>query len=123
MFFGAILGKKQISSADKCFLQASLRHPGIVHLFGTINNEEEDELWVVLEFCKLGSLERILRVASGTGSETDLNALLGVMPEIPASSNETATTAVQQKLRTILGGPLPGLGTAFFHLSKDIVKG
>ena len=122
-----------------------MRHPGIVHLFGsvdelpyfptrgtsdsrirlsrTINNEEEDELWVVLEFCELGSLDRILRVASGAGSETDLNALLGVMPEIPASSNETATAAVQQKLRTILGGPLPGLGTAFFHLSKDIVKG
>ena len=112
----------QSMNSPTCFPTRSASDPRI-RWTRTINKEEEDELWVVLEFCELGSLERILRVASGTGSETDLNALLGVMPEIPASSNEIATTAVQQKLRTIFGGPLPGLSTAFFHLSKDIVKG
>ena len=121
-----------------------MRHPGIVHLFGsvdelsyfptrgtsdsrirlsrTINNEEEDELWVVLEFCEFGSLERILRVCNGTSSQTELSALLEAMPEITAS-NENATAAVQQQLWTLFGGQLPGFGAAFFNLAKDIVKG
>ena len=88
----------------------------------TINNEEEEELWVVLEFCKLGSLERILRVCNGKSSPTELRSLLNTLPEISASTENT-TAAVQEHLYTILGGSLPGFGKAFFHIAKDIVKG
>ena len=88
----------------------------------TINNEEEDELWVVLEFCKLGSLERILRVCNGKSSPTELRSLLNALPEISASTENT-TAAVQEHLYTILGGSLPGFGKAFFHIAKYIVKG
>ena len=50
-------------------LLAGLRNPNIVHLFGTTVPEDEDELWAVLEYCALGSLERVLRVFKGDAAE------------------------------------------------------
>ena len=111
----------QAMSSPSCFPTHSSSDSRL-RLSRTINNEEEDELWVVLEFCELGSLERILRVCNGTSSQTELSALLEAMPEITAS-NENATAAVQQQLCTLFGGQLPGFGAAFFHLAKDIVRG
>ena len=68
-------------------------------------------MWVVLEFCEFGSLERILRVCNGISSQTEFSALLEAMPEITAS-NENATAAVQKQLCTLFGGQ---------HV-KDVVK-
>ena len=108
-------------NSPTCFPTRSASDPRI-RWTRTINKEEEDELWVVLEFCEFGSLERILRVCNGISSQTEFSALLEAMPEITAS-NENATAAVQQQLWTLFGGQLPGFGAAFFNLAKDIVKG
>ena len=75
-----------------------LRHPCIVHLFGTALNEDEDELWAVLQFCELGSLGDILKRCSGEGASGGDAVLANLLDN------------------------LPGIGPMFFKLAKDIVR-
>ena len=115
-----------------------------MHLFGTTINEDEDELWAVLQYSELGSLERVLRVFNG-GASSAASALLEALDECErersggagvaanAGAAEVAANAgaaegdvedsVRQRLGALFGGPLPGIGPAFFRLSRDIAKG
>ena len=105
-----------------------LRHRSIVHLYGTVDNDDEDELWAVLQYCELGSLERILRVFNDDGdassSSSSAVALLEAMgAAVSDDDGGNRTPAAQQRLSKLLGGPLPGVGAAFFRIAKDVVRG
>ena len=106
-----------------------LRHPSIVHLYGTVDNDDEDELWAVLQYCELGSLERILRVftdggdASSPPSSSAVALLEALGAAVSDGGGSNHTLAAQQRLSELLGGPLPGVGAAFFRIAKDVVRG
>ena len=106
-----------------------LRNRCIVHLFGTVDNDDEDELWAVLQYFELGSLARVLRVFNGDGSASSSSsssamALLEAMgAAVSDDGGSNHTLAAQQRLSELLGGPLPGVGAAFFRIAKDVVRG
>ena len=104
-----ITNKSSRKAAEKeLYALAKIHHESTVHLFGTVDMAERRELWVVLEYCELGGLDRILRVFSRNAEEEDVNDLLEVI-----QINEEAVGNNQDKLcshlEERLGGPLPGL--------------
>ena len=106
-----------------------LRNRCIVHLYGTVDHDDEDELWAVLQYFELGSLARVLRVFNGDGSASSSSsssamALLEAMgAAVSDDDGSNHTLAAQQRLSELLGGPLPGVGAAFFRIAKDVVRG
>ena len=110
-----------------------LRHSRIVHLFGTCDDEEEEKVLAVLELCEIGSLERIIDVCAGDEANVKasqaaalLNALDGEVPSDGSGggggggSSLSVVRAARQRVTQLLGGPLPGIGSAFFRIVCDV---
>jgi len=64
-------------------LLRQLHHPHVIQLIGSIDNEDEGQVWAVLEFADHGSLEQLLQPGSGDlrrAALGDEGALPGVTP-------------------------------------------
>jgi serine/threonine protein kinase len=94
------------------------RHDNVVAFYGAAYDQVQMRLLVVMEFCQLGGLNRVLDIFNPDkkGSPARLLEAIGFEPGANVES-------VQTKLAEILGGRLPGAEGAFFHIAKGIAKG
>ena len=97
----------------------SFKNPGIVKIFGTV--QTPTELWAVLEFCELGSLDHLLLVVTGSADDpTNVKNAARLLAVFPLADSGNAVLALRALLERKLGSALTGCGRAFLRFAEQL---
>ena len=97
----------------------SFKNPGIVKIFGTV--QTPTELWAVLEFCELGSLDHLLLVVTGSEDDpTNVKNAARLLAVFPLADSGNAVLSLRALLERKLGSSLTGCGRAFLRFAEQL---
>ena len=98
-------------------------HPDIVATFGMV--QTATEVWAVLSFCELGSLDNLMFAVTGSADDPknikDARKLLEAFPlTAAAEDSDNPVLALRALIEKKLGSALTGFGKAFIRIGEQI---